>query len=209
MGLSFAVRPGVLIPRPETELLVEWALNWLRQRPNATVVDIGTGSGAIVLSLAKIAGDRWTGPAIGVDISRDGLSVATENRTRLGLDNRVGLIEGDLLGPLAQRVDLILANLPYLTPHQIADNPDLEQEPRLAVDGGEDGLELIRRMLGDAHRVLNPEGAIVLELDPAHAHEAASLAERHFASSSVHIKKDLAGLNRFVIVERNNTVESE
>jgi release factor glutamine methyltransferase len=209
MGLSFIVRPGVLIPRPETEQLVEWALEWLRGRPNAAVVDSGTGSGAIVLSLAKLAGERWTGQAIGIDISPVALTVARDNRAQLELDGRVELIEGDLLEQVCSPVDLIVANLPYLTPVQIAENPALEQEPGVALDGGEDGLDLIRRLIDDAPRVLSSNGAIALELDPSHAQEVASMAGQRVSYAQVRVFRDLAGRERFVIVERNNMRQSE
>jgi release factor glutamine methyltransferase len=209
MGLTFAIRPGVLIPRPETEQLVEWALNWLHDRPNAAVVDAGTGSGAIVLSLAKLAGERWTGPALGIDISPAALTIAHDNRARLGLEERVKLIEGDLLEPVTPTVDLILANLPYLTPVQIAENPDLEQEPQVALDGGVNGLELIRRLIDDAPRVLSPNGAVALELDSSHAQQVASLAGQRIPHAHVRVLRDLSGRERFVIVERNNKRKSE
>jgi release factor glutamine methyltransferase len=209
MGLPFAVGPGVLIPRPETEQLVEWALEWLRSRQNAAVVDVGTGSGAIVLSIAKLAGERWAGPAMGIDISPVALSIARDNLARLGLDGRVELIEGYLLAPVSPPVDLILANLPYLTTVQIAENPDLEREPRVALDGGEKGLALIRRLIEDAPRVLSPNGAIALELDPSHAHEVASLAGQRVPHSYVRVLSDLTGRERFAIVECDNKSDGE
>jgi release factor glutamine methyltransferase len=204
MGLTFTVCPSVLIPRPETEQLVEWALTWLERRPDADVVDVGTGSGAIVLSLATLAGDSWTGRAVGVDISREALAVAEENQARLGLDGRVEFVRGNLLEPISGPVDLILANLPYLTPVQIEENPDLAAEPRLALDGGADGLALIRVLIDDAPRVLSPNGAIAIELDPAHAHEAAKLAATRFPHAFIRIETDLSGRERLVIVECDN-----
>jgi release factor glutamine methyltransferase len=208
MGLAFHVGPAVLIPRPGTEQLVEWALGWLVSRPEAVVVDVGTGSGAIILSLAKIA-TGWSGRAIGIDVSGAAIDVALTNRSRLGLQDRVELIEGDLLQPIIEPVDLILANLPYLTPNQILGNPELTAEPRLALDGGRDGLTEVRRLIEDSSRVLQSKGAFVLELDPGHISEAAKLASSRFPGVRIHVSRDLEERERFVIVERNNVMESE
>ena len=153
MGIRFQVGPGVLVPRPETEILVEWASAWLRDRPGATVVDLGTGSGAIALSLAQLMGPDWPGQIIGSDVSPSALAIALRNSGRLGLVGRVALVRGSLLEWLRGPVDLILANLPYLRPDQINANPSLADEPRLALDGGSAGLTLIERLLDDAPRV--------------------------------------------------------
>jgi release factor glutamine methyltransferase len=203
MGLSLIVNPAVLVPRPGTEQLVEWAQRWLASRSEAAVVDVGTGSGAIILSLASTV-MSWTGRAIGIDISEGAIDVAKANRAKLSLEERVELIAGDLLKPITEPVDLILANLPYLTPAQIAENPELDAEPRIALDGGADGLNQVRRLIDDIPRVLRPTGAFVLELDPGHANEAGGIARTFIPDARIHIELDLEQRERFVIVECNN-----
>ncbi|MFN8677959.1 MAG: peptide chain release factor N(5)-glutamine methyltransferase [Thermomicrobiales bacterium] len=201
MGLPFAVGPGVLVPRPETEILVEWAADWLRPGGRDRVVDVGTGSGAIALSLAHLLGAAWGGRITGIDISPEALWVAARNRASLGLDDRVTLRRGNLLRDEATHVDLILANLPYLRPEQVDGNPDLTAEPRLALDGGADGLDLVRDLLADAPRVLAPGGAIGLEIDPSQAQAVQALARATFPEAAVTVLHDLAGHARHVIIE--------
>ena len=164
MGMPFRVGTGVLVPRPETEILVEWALATLK--PGATVVDVGTGSGAIGVSLAAL-GNGLT--VVATDVSPIALGMAEENADRL-LENerreRISFVAGSLLEPISAPIDLVLANLPYLTPKQVDGNPDLAAEPRLALDGGADGLDLIRALVKDLPRVLSPKGGVGLEIDP-------------------------------------------
>jgi release factor glutamine methyltransferase len=199
MGLSFAVGPGVLVPRPETEWLVEWAVARLRDMAGATMVDVGTGSGAIALSVASLLGPDWRGNIIGIDVSADALAYAAQNRKRLGLP-QVRLIRGNLIRSLRGSVDLIVANLPYLRPEQVAGNPDLAAEPAQALIGGSDGLDLVRALLAEAPRILSSQGAIGLELDPANVAAAAELAQAIFPCATVHLVLDLAGFDRYVVI---------
>jgi release factor glutamine methyltransferase len=203
MGLTFEVIPGVLVPRPETELLVSWAVSWLRERERepVTVVDVGTGSGAIAISVAVAMGPDWQGRVIASDISLDALSVATRNRARLDLHQHVAIIHGSLLSWVRGPVDLILANLPYLRPEQIAENPSLAAEPRLALDGGPDGLDLIGQILAGAPRVLAAGGAIGLEIDPSQRDHVVNLARKLFQAADVQVLRDLAGLDRHVTIQ--------
>ncbi len=182
MGLAFEVGPGVLVPRPETELLVAWADTWLgrRGRDRATVVDVGTGSGAIAIGIAAAMEPDWRGRIIASDVSPVAISIAARNRIRLDVHHRIALVQGSLISWLRGPVDLVIANLPYLRPAQIAGNPALAAEPRLALDGGPDGLDLIRRLLDDAPRVLAPGGAIGLEIDPSQSDVVVSMARRAF-----------------------------
>jgi len=202
MSLPFRVAPGVLIPRPETELLVEWALATVAERPSATVVDVGTGSGAIAVSLAAL------GPAglrvIATEISEEALAIARENAADLldaGQRAWIEFRQGSLLGPVAGPVELVLANLPYLTPGQVDGNPDLAAEPRLALAGGADGLDLVRDLIADLPRVLAPGGAVGLELDPSQTGTVEGWLRETFPGRVVRTIRDLAGLGRHVVME--------
>lgn len=202
MGLSFRVAPGVLIPRPETELLVEWALAVVAARPGATVVDVGTGSGAIAVSIGALGSPATR--IIGTDVSATALAIARENAAALlddGQRSRLGFRQGSLLEPIGEPVDVLLANLPYLTPDQVLGNPDLAAEPRLALDGGADGLGLVRVLIDDLPRVLAPGGAVGLELDPDQTRTVEGLLRGLFPGRRVRTIHDLAGLARHVVME--------
>jgi release factor glutamine methyltransferase len=202
MGLPIQVGPGVLVPRPETELLVEWALGWLSDRPDAVVVDVGTGSGAIALAVAAGLPTGSRARIIAADESAEALDWAARNRWALALDT-VELVRGDLTTWLAPATaDLVLANLPYLTPDQIAENPLLAAEPEGALLGGADGLDLIRRLVADLPRVLAPGGAVGLELDPGQTAQVTALLAETFPGLRIETIADLAGLPRHVVAER-------
>ena len=200
MGLPLRVGPGVLVPRPETELLVEWALRWLSGRPHAVVVDVGTGSGAMALAVAAGLPADHGARIIAVDRSAEALAWAGRNRWALALDRVVSLVRGDLTTWLAPgAADLVLANLPYLTPDQIASNPLLGAEPELALAGGAGGLDLVRRLVADLPRVLKPGGAAGLELDPSQTTTVAALLANTLPGARVETIEDLAGLPRHVV----------
>ncbi len=213
MGLDFNVTPAVLIPRPETELLVETALgiieNTIRGRfpvshistgiPQPVIVDVGTGSGAIAVSLAS----RLPGAKIyAVDISPEALAVARINAERHGVTDRMDLFCGDLLVPLPGKltggVDLITANLPYI-PSGDMDGlmPDVARfEPHTALDGGEDGLQFYRRLIPLAENFVRPGGALLMETAPD---QADILARLPGDSWETDILRDLAGRERLVV----------
>ncbi len=203
MNLPFIVNPAVLIPRPETELLVDWALDWIRARPTATIVDVGTGSGTIALSVAAHAPRTWTGSVVANDVSDEALAVAARNRAALLSPPRrrqVRLVRGSLLSWCGGPVDLVLANLPYLTPEQLSANPALRAEPPLSLAGGPDGLALVCVLIDDLPRVLAADGAVGLELDPAQTDRVADLLRKNFPKASITILADLAGWPRHIVV---------
>jgi release factor glutamine methyltransferase len=201
-GLSLLTQPGVLIPRPETELLVEWALAWLgRRSTTATVVDVGTGTGAVPLALAATLGPTWPGLIIGSDYFPAPIALASLNRERLRLTNQVELVRGSLLDWFAGPADLITANLPYLRPDQVVGNSMLAEEPVEALVSGDDGLNLIRELSRDLPRVLRPGGAVILELDPSQAETVRDMLLANLPAATVSIVPDLAGMPRFVTAD--------
>jgi len=197
---EFTVSPDVLIPRPETEHLVEFALT-LDLAENSSVVDIGTGSGAVALTLAA---ERPGWSVIGTDISREALAVATTNRDRLGLHS-VELVHGDLYQPVAgRRFKLIVSNPPYVAdgdPH--LNQGDLRFEPRLALTPGTDGLSVIRMLIEQAPTVLADGGWLGLE----HGHDQASAVRELLQSNGygqVRSIRDLAGIERITAGRLND-----
>jgi release factor glutamine methyltransferase len=200
MGLDFQVDRRVLIPRPETEFLVEWALERLHKPPTGRklVVDIGTGSGAVAVSLAHLLPEGVNPVIIGSDRDRDALQVAVMNRDRLA-PGRVEFVLGDLLEWCVAGIDVLLANLPYLRLDQAYDG--LAWEPEIALYAGIDGLDLYRRLLPRAEELLNPGGALVCEIDPDQAAPIRELARQHFPAKQCRVEPDLAGLDRYLIVD--------
>jgi len=211
-GLDLAVDPRVLIPRPETELLVDLALVHLKDRPPEArdgqqgegLVDLGTGSGAMALALAH---ERPEARVWALDVSGEALEAARTNASRLGLETRIEFLQGDLLAPLAglgQSFDLILANLPYVPRSAFNDMPaDVKDfEPHLALDGGEEGLDFILPTISQALSLLAPGGALILEIWPPTAEAILARAKAEgYGTASVH--QDLAGLDRAVVLVRD------
>ncbi len=200
-GLDFAVDPRVLIPRPETELLVEHALRRAREMASPPrIADVGAGSGAIAVTLAV----HLPGAAVyALDGAAGALAVTTANAQRHQVGDRVSCLQGDLLEPLRERVDLITANLPYVTTVEWENLPPeiRKYEPRSALDGGPDGLTLIRRLLSLAGPYLNPGGAILLEIGASQGAAATALARDNFPRATVALHQDYARLDRLVTVD--------
>jgi release factor glutamine methyltransferase len=194
-GRPFRVGPAVLVPRPETELVVEGALAALPDRGSA--LDLCTGSGAIGVTLAlEKAGAR----VVATDLSAGALAVARENAAALGAT--VELLEGDLFfAPLAEgrRFDVIVSNPPYVPSGELPGlSREVQREPAMALDGGADGLALLRRIVAGAARWLAPGGTLVLEMHESHAEPLVVLCrEAGFATAEA--RRDLAGLWRFVL----------
>jgi release factor glutamine methyltransferase len=195
-GLAFHVSPAVLIPRPETELLVEAALEWLRQaQGRRQVADVGTGSGCIAVSLAVHVPDARV---LAVDASLAALRIANKNITRHELEPRVRLARMDLLSAARGPFDLVCANLPYIPSATVDVLPVARYEPRLALDGGADGLQVVRRLLLDARRVTAPDGLLLLEVEASHGESAPRLARELLPGVAVDMLPDLAGLPRLL-----------
>jgi len=196
-GLRFAVDPRVLVPRPETEVLVEAVRSYAGGRA-LTVVDVGTGSGAIAIALVVSDPNLRL---IATDVSAAALAVARTNAAAHGA--QIDFRKGDLLGPITERVDVVVANLPYLRDdafEQLAgDRTSLAFEPRVATAAGQDGLALVRHAIADLARVLAPDGAAFFECDPPQVDEVAALLS---ALGPTGVIRDLAGLDRVVRVRR-------
>jgi len=199
MGLTFTVNDAVLVPRPETELLVEWAARRLGTRTDsARIVEVGTGSGAIAVSLATMMPH---GRLFASDKSLKALSVARLNARQHGVVGRVACVCGDLISWLGQPVEMILANLPYLTDKQ-ANAADLRAEPRGALTGGgRDGFGLYRTLIPQVPARLLPGGVFAFEIDPSQADIAVALCDATFPLAMIAVHCDLAGLARFITVE--------
>jgi release factor-specific protein-(glutamine-N5) methyltransferase len=202
--LVLKVRPGVLIPRPETEVLVDAALPGvdaaIAARGSALVADLCTGSGCIALSIAQ---ERPDARVLATDISPAAIAVAAENTERLGMLDRVDVLEGDLFASLPESakglLDLVVSNPPYIPS---ADVPDLPSEvagfePHLALDGGEDGLDFFRRIISAGREWLRPQGgSIAVELDERRVRQAAQEALQWY--QDVRVVPDLTGRDRIV-----------
>jgi release factor glutamine methyltransferase len=198
-GHMFRVTPAVLVPRPSSELLVELAIDWLNVHPSAqSVIDLGTGSGAVAISVAKAV------PRVRIearDVSARALRVAADNIARHRLRRRITTVRADLLRG-AKAADMILANLPYIPEALRRVRPkELEYEPALALDGGKDGLSLIRIALAQAPAVVKPGGLALFECDPAQTRRLVRLAQGHWPAADVTVHKDLAGLDRVVRIQ--------
>ena len=197
-GRSFTVNPDVLIPRPETEMIIELALQWLKEHPTRqpSILDVGCGTGIIPITLSlEVASAR----CVAVDISESALKVASQNAHRLGCETRVQFIRSDLLAHcalIAEEATILTANLPYIPTATLKGLEVNGKEPTIALDGGEDGLDRIKALLKQIHALRKPPPLILLEMEarqgPALLHIARSLFPR--ATAKVH--QDLAGHDR-------------
>jgi release factor glutamine methyltransferase len=199
MGLEFAVDPRVLIPRPETEGLVERALSWLSNHPQASrIVDVGTGSGAIAFSLARLAPASPRAAIFASDVSIDALAVARVNRARLGA-TRVQFVCGSLLDWSHAPFDVIVANLPYLRKEQR--HSGIAREPDAALYAEDGGFKLYTELLRQSVGRLAPSGIILCEIDPLQRDRAVRDARCAFPTAEIRVERDLADLDRYLIVE--------
>ena len=205
-GLNFDVTPDVLIPRPETELLVEHAVAWLQSTPEAqSVADIGTGSGCIAVSLAVHVPELQV---VATDISPKALDVARRNARKFHVEHQIEFVECDLLPTPnnlpSEPFNLICANLPYIPTEALHNLTVYGREPALALDGGMDGLDLIRRLIALAPKWLVPSGRILLEIEATLGAPALSLAYDSFSEAKIHLHQDLTGRDRLLEIQLPN-----
>jgi release factor glutamine methyltransferase len=192
-GLEFRVSPDVLIPRPESELLVEKTIAIAKNRPLPLIADIGTGSGAIAISLAL---ELPRAKVYANDISAAALKTARLNCRRHGVADRVLLLKGNLLEPLPEPVDIIVANLPYVRQSEL--NP--QSEPPLALDGGADGTEIIEKLCRQAEGRLKPGGWLLLEIGQGQGEAVRAILHNIFPGGTIELFPDLAGIERVVLL---------
>lgn len=196
-GIVLEVRPGVFVPRQETEILVEVALGALSRAEAPVVVDVGTGTGAIALAVKD---ERPDAAVLATDRSPEAVELATANASRLGLD--VTIVEGDLLEPLPRElrgwVDLVVSNPPYVTPQEYGDLPaEVRADPELALVGG---LEVYERLAAQAPRWLRDGGVLAVEVGAAQGRDVSSALRSSF--TDVRVEQDLAGRDRVVVGRR-------
>lgn len=209
-GLKFKVTPDVLIPRPETELLVETALALLKHFPSPAgrgargegvyAADIGTGSGCIAISLAVNCPNLHL---LATDLSPAALEVARHNAQTHRVADRITFLETDLLPPTFQPspFTLLCANLPYIPTSTLHTLAVYGREPTLALDGGPDGLTLIERLLAQAATRLAPGGLMLLEIEATQGESAPALARQHFPTADIQVQPDLAGHPRLLCIQ--------
>ena len=205
MGLKFYIEEGVLIPRPDTEILVEYILNMIEEKFGSSplnIVDIGAGSGCISLSLAWYIKNAFV---YSIDIDDKALKVTGENIKRLGLSSKVKLLKSDLFEgikslQLEGKIDIIVSNPPYIPPKVIETlQPEVKDyEPRRALDGGEDGLDYYRRIIPDSKVYLKNNGIVAFEIGFDQGEDVRNIFLRE-GFSKVDILKDLQGLDRVIV----------
>jgi release factor glutamine methyltransferase len=199
-GHELFVDERVLIPRPETEHMVDEAISWLAESGDR-VLDVGTGSGAIACAIAA----RTQGAVYATDISPAAIEVARENAQRLGVASRCHFYQGDLLEPVnTLRFNVIIANLPYVPTSDLPQSPSpVSFEPKLALDGGPDGLSLYRRLLKNLPPLLNPKALVLLEGAPPTMPGLLSLVRSSLPDFAISTHNDYAGLPRYVKAQRS------
>ncbi|MEA4813265.1 MAG: peptide chain release factor N(5)-glutamine methyltransferase [Anaerolineaceae bacterium] len=198
-GRDFSVNKDVLIPRPESELMVSEALSWLKLHPAARqAVDLGTGSGCIAISLAA----ECPGLSVcAVDISSRSLMVAMENAMTHRCEENIRFIQTDLFDGISKHFNLVCANLPYIPSSEVKLVNSLPFEPRLALDGGRDGLRLIEKCMQESQEHLQSPALLLFEFQYDKAEEVKEIAGLYFPQAQMSIIQDLAGLDRIIRIE--------
>jgi len=200
-GLDFYVDPSVLIPRPESELLVEKTLSLAQNHRLLTIAEIGTGSGAIAITLAlELPGAR----IYATDISASALKVALINCQKHGVIDRVYLLHGNMLDPVPEPVDLIIANLPYVKESELT---GMRFEPLLALDGGRDGMKKIRQLCRQVGGKLQPGGFLLLEIGQGQRRVVTTLLNALFPGGRIEVMPDLSGIDRVISLSLTSQVQ--
>jgi len=194
-GLDFYVDPGVLIPRPESELLVEKSLQLAQNHPVSAIAEVGTGCGAIAISLALSLPQARI---YATDISAAALRVALFNCRKHGVMDRICFLQGDMLDPLPEPVDLIVANLPYIREPELPQTSTLNFEPSLALNGGPDGLEKIRQLGTQIGDKLRPGGCLLLEIGQGQKRAVTTFLRSLFPSAEIEVAPDFSGIDRVI-----------
>ena len=200
-GIDLVVGVGALIPRPDTETMVEEALRIASARATPiSIADVGCGTGAIAIAVAT---HLPAATAYAIDRYEPALDIARRNIHRHRLEERITLLAGDLLAPLPQRVDLVLGNLPYVRSDELPTlDPEIRMyEPIEALDGGDDGLDLIRRLLTDVADHLRPDGVVLMEMDPRQIASATAYAEKAIPGATFRTVRDMTGRERVLAIE--------
>jgi release factor glutamine methyltransferase len=199
-GRRFQLTPDVLIPRPETEMIIEAGLQYLADRPTCRkAADIGTGCGCVAVTLAAEVADL---NIIATDLDAKALFVARSNARIFNVVSRVRFLQADLLLPLNTSFDLICANLPYIPTGMLPSLEVAKREPRVALDGGTDGLLTIRRLLIILPRWLEVDGRALLEFGDGQADAVLNAAREIMPTSEIKVRKDLAGKDRMLVIDR-------
>lgn len=201
MGLSFYVDESVLIPRPETETLVE-IVEERESGEDCVLLDIGTGSGAIAVSLAKRKG--WT--VVATDLSADALAVARQNADAHEVEAQIDFREGDLFAAVDDnsQFDWIISNPPYICSATLPTlEPEIAHEPRMALDGGADGLDVLRELLLTSPDYLRPGGSLIAEMGHEHADTLRQMVSEQSSWAKCSILHDYSKVERFLLVERS------
>lgn len=206
-GIDLYVDSRVLIPRPETEMLVEEAIKFAQKcfekkrnsQSKLLIADIGTGSGAIAIALASHISKSII---YGIDVSRRALEVAAINVKRFELENRITMIEGNLLEPINQKMDIIVANLPYIAEAELGylQVEITKHEPRIALDGGLQGTDLFEVLMKQAKQKLVPGGSLLMEIGKGQEDEVTRLAKQAFPAAEISLTRDLQGINRVISI---------
>jgi release factor glutamine methyltransferase len=202
MGLDFYVEEGVLIPRPDTEILIEKVLDNIDKGKKYNIVDIGTGSGAITVSLAKLIPNSFV---YSIDICRKALEIGRKNAKKHGVLDKIHFLHGSIFKPLDEinlkgKVDILVSNPPYI-PTKDIENLQIEvskYEPKTALDGGEDGLRFYREIIDKAPEYLKNEGFIALEIGYDQAEKVVDLMKEKKCYNGIEVTKDLAGIDRVI-----------
>jgi release factor glutamine methyltransferase len=211
MSLEFAVEEGVLIPRPETENLVEAVIEYCRKEEldNPQIIDVGTGSGAIAVSLAHYLEDA---KVVGVDLSAQALKVARQNMEKHELSERMSILKSDLLAEFIKRdikgIDIIVSNPPYISEKEMEElPPEVKNEPQTALKAGKDGLDYYRRLIPEAEKILKKGGRLFLEIGYSQAEAVYNLFGEKW--KDVEVKKDYSENDRIVSAVLKDEAEIE